>query len=356
MKIQYLKALRLGLSAPVLVLAACSVQPKNLEPFLPYLEPTPAALEGLSQSELENLQLVATNLVSALVQIPETNAISTRLQVSRPATAFGNLIIRALEDAGYSIQHVSADQGQHYVRYGRRISETETGRVVDYDVEIGKVLLRREYITNSSGIFPSSLMSITGTRHAADVQLDDNIFREQGGNDLFISGIKTDDTTQRTNITTVQVKDYDQTPDDKRTKQEFILARARQRLQGRTARYDDIELNNYDRARRTVLIFDNRTTNVMGRGNKRAISLLAREFQKQDLYSVTACTDADGQDDSAMIRAVRVQEEFVSHGIAPSSVVFAPCIRASFRHTSDNSPVPVTIEQLRKIQIPEPLD
>lgn len=356
MNMPTLKTLRLALSVPALVLAGCSIAPVNLDPFLPYIEPNRAALKGMRHSELENLQLVATNLVSALVQIPETNAISTQLQVSRPSSAFGNLIIRALEDAGYSIQHVSADQGQHYVRYGRRISETETGRVVDYDVEVGNVLLRREYITNDSGIFPSSLMSITGTQHAAYVQLDDNIFKEQGGNDLFISGIKTDDSTQRTNITTVQVKDYDQTPDDKRSKQEFILARARHRLQGRTASYDDIDLSDYDRARRTVLIFDSRTTNIMGRGNKRAISLLAREYQTDDLYSVTACTDADGEDDSALTRAVRVQEEFVSHGIKPSSVVFAPCIRASFRHTSDNSPVPVTIEQLRKAKITEPLE
>ncbi len=348
MSINQFKKLRHALLVPTLVLAGCAVGPKSLEPFLPHLDPTPETLKQMSQTELVNLQLVATNLVSALVQIPETNASSTRLQVSRPTSAFGNLIVRALEDAGYSIQRVSADQGQNYVRYGRRISETETGRVVDYDVGIGDVSLRREYITNSSGIFPSSLMSITGTQYAAYVQLDDDIFSEQGGKDLFISGIKTDETEQRTMITTVQVKDYDQTPDDKRSKQELVLARARQRLQGRTGSQNNIDLDSYDRTRRTVLIFDSRTTNIMGRGNKRAISLLAREFQKQDLYVVTACTDADGEDDSALIRAVRVQEEFVSHGVEASSILFAPCIRASFRHTSDNSPVPVTVEQLRK--------
>ena len=97
MKIRTLKNLRLALTAPALVLVGCSIAPANLDPFLPYLEPTPEALEGMTQTELENLQLVATNLVSALVQLPETNAISTRLQVSRPTTAFGNLIVRALE-------------------------------------------------------------------------------------------------------------------------------------------------------------------------------------------------------------------------------------------------------------------
>ena len=334
------------LAMPVLALqVACQTPAPNMAPYLPYLNPTPNTIAGLSKTELDNLQLVATNLVSALLQLPETSATSTTLQVSTPGTAFGNLIVRALEEGGYGIQHVSADQGLHYVRYGKRTSETEAGLVVDYDIQVGNVKLRREYITTASGIFPSSLMAITGTQSAQNIVLDDNIFTEQGGNDLFISGVETD--TGRAAITTVQVKDYDLTPDDKRTTQEIVLENARMQQLGKNATKTDIALNDYSRMRRTVLIFDSRTTNIMGRGNKRAISLLAREYQRKDVYAITACTDADGEDDSAMARAVRVQEEFISHKIPTDAITFAPCIRASFRHTSDNSPVPVTVEQLR---------
>lgn len=337
----------LCLAMPVLALQlGCQTPAPDMAPYLPYLDPTPQTMAGMSKAELDNLRLVSTNLVSALLQLPETSPSTTTLQVSRPGTAFGNLIVRALEEAGYSIQHVSADQGLHYVRYGKRLSETEAGPVVDYDITVGRVKLRREYITNTSGIFPSSLMAITGTLSATNVVLDDNIFREQGGNDLFISGVES--ANGRSAITTVQVKDYDLTPDDKRTTQEIVLANARNRRLGNSAAQANINPDDYNRMRRTVLIFDSRNTRVMGRGNKRAIGLLAREYQSYDVFSITACTDADGVDDSALIRAVRVQEEFMGHGIPPDAITFSPCIRASFRHASDNSPVPVTIEQLRR--------
>ncbi len=333
----------LCLAMPALALQlGCQTPAPNVEPYLPSINASPNTMAGMTKGELDNLQLVSTNLVSTLLQLPETNPATTTLQVSPPATAFGNLMIRALEQAGYSVQHVSADQGVNYVRYGKRNSETEAGFVVDYDVSIGKVKLRREYITNNSGIFPSSLMSVVGSSAAADVILDDKIFIEQGGNDLFISGVE----NSSGEIKTVQVREYDEAPDDKRTTQEMVLETARTQQLGKNVA--TIDINNYTRMRRAVLIFDNRTTNVMGRGNKRAIGLLAREFQPNDVYSITACTDADGEDDSALNRAVRVQEEFIGYDIPSDAITFAPCIRASFRHTSDNSPVPVTIEQLRR--------
>ncbi len=333
----------LCLAMPALALQlGCQTPAPNVEPYLPSINASPNTMAGMTKGELDNLQLVSTNLVSTLLQLPETNPATTTLQVSPPATAFGNLMIRALEQAGYSVQHVSADQGVNYVRYGKRNSETEAGFVVDYDVSIGKVKLRREYITNNSGIFPSSLMSVVGSSAAADVILDDKIFIEQGGNDLFISGVENSSGV----IKTVQVREYDEAPDDKRTTQEMVLETARTQQLGKNVA--TIDINNYTRMRRAVLIFDNRTTNVMGRGNKRAIGLLAREFQPNDVYSITACTDADGVDDSALNRAVRVQEEFIGYDIPSDAITFAPCIRASFRHTSDNSPVPVTIEQLRR--------
>ena len=334
----------LCLAVPVLALQlGCQTPTPDVKPYLPSINASANSMAGMSKAELDNLQLVSTNLVSTLLQLPETNPSTTTLQVSPPTTAYGNLITRALEQAGYSVQHVTADQGLNYVRYGKRTSETEAGFVVDYDVSIGKITLRREYITNKSGIFPSSLMSIAGSQAAADVILDDNIFIEQGGNDLFISGVE----NGRGEIKTVQVRDYDQAPDDKRTTQEMVLETARTQQLGKDVA--TIDKNYYTRMRRTVLIFDNRTTSVMGRGNKRAIGLLAREYQLNDVYSITACTDADGQDESALTRAVRVQEEFIGYKIPSNALTFAPCIRASFRHTSDDSPVPVTIEQLRRI-------
>ena len=87
----------------------------------------------------------------------------------------------------------------------------------------------------------------------------------------------------------------------------------------------------------------------MGRGNKRAVAQLADTFEEGDVFSITACTDADGRNDEAQFRAVRIEEEFVSHGVVPMAVQIEPCIRASYRHKSDDSPVAVSIVQYRNL-------
>ena len=86
----------------------------------------------------------------------------------------------------------------------------------------------------------------------------------------------------------------------------------------------------------------------MGRGNKQAIGQLADEYQAGDIYSVVACTDVDGQNNAAQSRGIRVEEEFVSHGISAAAVQIEPCVRVSYRHSSDDSPEAVSVLQYRK--------
>jgi len=86
----------------------------------------------------------------------------------------------------------------------------------------------------------------------------------------------------------------------------------------------------------------------MGRGNKLAVTELASNFEEGDVFAITACSDVDGRNAEAELRAVRVEEEFVSHNVVPSAVQIEPCVRASYRHKSDDSPVAVSIVQYRK--------
>ena len=86
----------------------------------------------------------------------------------------------------------------------------------------------------------------------------------------------------------------------------------------------------------------------MGSGNKQAVRLLVREFQQNDIFQIAACSDADDKNDESIQRGIRVVEEFLSYDIPVRNVVKAPCRRASFRNSSDNSPVAVEVVHLRQ--------
>ena len=335
------------------LLGACASAPleqasepvRNDAQYLPLIASDAAVIAATDSEVLRRLQLVSTNLVSAMVQVPELNPVSVTLQVSEPRTAFGHTVVRALEVAGYGLQLVSADQGRHYVGYSKRIAETEAGEVIDYQLDIGAIKLRREFSEDDKGIFPSSLMYITGTDAITDITIDDEIFREQGGDgDAFLSGVQNAiDLAQRGEISEVQVNPYDETPTAKRTRQEGILMAARQRGLAASSARSSVDLDEYARMRRAVLIFEDTDSQIMGVGNKQAVRLMVREYRDDDIFVITACTDADGSNAAAAARGIRVEEELLSHGVPAPAVYQAPCIRASYRHASDKSPAAVQL-------------
>lgn len=348
------RCLRAGFALAFMgLLVACAATPiggsrsdaRNDAQYLPLIAGDAAVIAATDTETLRRLQLVSTNLVSAMVQVPELNPVAVTLQVSAPRTAFGHTVIRALEVAGYGLQLVSADQGRHYVGYSKRVAETEAGEVIDYQIDIGTLTFRREFSENANGIFPSSLMYITGTDAIADIDVDDDIFREQGGDgDAFLSGVQAaDNLAQRGEISEVLVNDYDETPQAKRSRQERILLAARQRGLAADSAASELDLERYTRLRRAVLIFEDTDSQVMGLGNKQAVRLLVREYRDSDVFVITACTDADGSNDAATARGIRVEEELLGHGIPADAVFQAPCIRASYRHASDKSPAAVQL-------------
>ena len=142
------------------------------------------------------------------------------------------------------------------------------------------------------------------------------------------------------------VNEYDRTPLEQRTQRPTQLLSARRAAIARVV--TDEELVDYKRLRRTVLVFDDPQTRIMGSGNKQAVRLLVREFQNDDIIQVAACSDADGQNDESVQRGIRVIEEFLSYDIPVKNVVKAPCRRTNFRHSTDDSPVAVEVVHLRR--------
>jgi hypothetical protein len=331
------------------LIASCASSSKpvgiSAESITPRIASTPEVLQSTPPLVRAQLQLIATNLIATLVQIPEMRPTTVTLQISAPKTAFGHAIVRALEDAGFGVQLVSADQGINYVSYSKRLSETESGMVTDYMLAVGKIELTREYIEENDAVYPSSLMEISGTDSITDIDLADNIFAEQGGdNTAFISGAQNiGRANPNLSVKTVDVNDFDELPQNKRTRQDIIFAQAKRRFFESDTQRAVPDLSNYEKHRRTVLIFDNNSTQMLGSSNKQAVRLLVREFSDDDIIVIKACQDADGTDTPSMNRGIRVEEELAGYGVPTESAYIAPCARTSYRHTSDDSPTPVEL-------------
>ena len=198
------------------LLAACAgTPPRDEARWLPLGGGDRAAFAPMQTSEIEQLALVSTNLVAVLVQLPELSPSTVTLQLSAPRSAFGNTVLRALEEAGYGVQRVAADQGRHYVAYRRRFAETDAGPVTDYELTVNGLRVQREYVHRGTGVYPSSLMTVEGSEAAAgDIVLDDGIFREQGGDEeAFVSGVSGSE------IPPVELEagEFDAVPDEERT-------------------------------------------------------------------------------------------------------------------------------------------
>jgi len=260
------------------LLASCANLPNasvedDTNQFSPRLTGSPDLIAQTPAEELWQLKLISTNLVSALVQLPGRNPAGTTVQVSPPTTAFGHTVMRALEDAGYGMQLVSADQGRHYISYSERFSETESGPVNDYTIAVGSIRLTRAYNLDQGRVYPSSLLQINGGMDASSVVLDDSIFEEQGGNDLaFVSGVL-DESSENSQTTAreVVVSEYEEKPLEQRTSQQMVLDNARQQATLNRSLRDSPNLDSYQRLRRTVLIFDDIFTRNMGPANKQAV-------------------------------------------------------------------------------------
>jgi len=322
-------------------------EPQELVAFMPTRIGNPDVFDGVSIEELHQLNLVATNLVSVLLQIPELRPTSVTLQVTQPISAFGNVLVRVLEDASFALQLVSSDQGKHYVSYGRRFSETDRGPVTDFNLSVNDISLSREFVVNSNGIFPASLMRVYGTEYIERIEIADSIFKEQGwqsGTDSFVSGLNSEDATT-VGVSEIRLKPSERLPVEEQTSRLTVLAQATQNYFSTDPL--NPQLSEFDRYRRAVLVFDDKNEMYLGQSNKRVARLMVREFNKDDLYVVKACNDMDGVNKKARLRAIRVEQELIGNGVPQTSVYLAPCTPTNYRHVADNSPVPVEVVHYR---------
>ena len=150
------------------------------------------------------LEIVATDLVAVLAQVPELSPRTTTIQVSDPASGFGVAVEQALRRARYGLQRVSADQGSHYLRHTAVRSTTQAGTRHEFEIRVAAVELRRHYLVRNGRVVPASPMRVRSAG-AFDAAALDAMF--SNADERFTGGIEQRDergATARANVRVVE--------------------------------------------------------------------------------------------------------------------------------------------------------
>jgi len=306
------------------------------------------ALAAISSNERERLRLVAVDLVGTLAQLPELAPAGTTLQVKRAKTAFGTLVVRALEDAGYGLQRVTADQGRNHVGYSQRFARTDIGEIDDFALSVGRVTLARAYTTEDGRVLPSSPISIDGLETLPDALPDERPFLEQGGaRSSYLSGVELAGNPEEGRVYSVDVGPDDGVSPAERTGASGVFARARERAHDTSVAAGAGVPPGRRRAGRTVLLFHGADATRLGFGNKLAVASLLERYLDGDSFLIRACHDRDGRDTPSRARAIRVRDELLAHGMPPTDVHIAPCVPAGYRRAAGHAPAPVELVHYR---------
>ena len=321
-----------------------------------------------SDDALPDPDLIARNLVNTLTQLPELHPLQTTVQVSAPATPFGRHVLARLDEAGYGIQEVSADQGVHYVRYRAERAETETGERTRYRVAIGPVAVERDYRVVAGETLPGSAQSVHGAEPHEDVRLNDDVFADVPSEALSTVRFGEGDEPRVVDLTVPTVSPVvlgaaaPAVPLESEGVGSFVPDGSSSdfRLLVRQNMYDMQRSNYaplfaaYEDIRQDTLVFPNDSL-VLGESNKEIIADYVRELDPAtDVLSVIGCSHGrtaidNGNELLAIGRANRVKEAFMFAGLAHDQVLEESCWADSYHAVFPRRGVVLTLKRRRDI-------
>ncbi len=297
--------------------------------------------------------LVATDLVSAMMQLEEYPPWSTTVQISPSSSEFGESLVAAFLAGGYGIQKVSADQGTNYVSYRRSVVESDLGQTLRYTLSIKNTRIYRDYQHSNKQLHPSSVMTIAGSQ-PRNVKLNDDLYRQRGGEIVFPSGVvfeQSDGTFKVFNKRAVKVN-----PNSKRAQadqfshQRFLLvAKSNTLLSNRLE--NTLDIRHWEPVRQVTLAFPSKDPDFLGNANKRAIKKLLADFDHQSQgISITGCAHNqsllwDGTESDSLDRQRRVLDELLVAGVPVERLRENGCFKSEFSEDLPKQSVIVTIKQ-----------
>lgn len=335
------KALSVALLACVLY--ACATTDSSTPTSTTQVTASTASL-GLTD---EHLELIITDIVSAMIQINELSPFNTTVQYSDPKNTFGRKMIEALSTAGYGLQQVDQDQGSRYISYANGLIQNETGQIRQVEVNVGGISLSRAYKVEQGRVIPDGIMFVQGSQSFSNIVLNENIFLQQGGGLRFETGVELE--TLGAEVTTSalrRVTAREGAPGNTVSSPDSII-RARNNLFDQ--KNDVVDRSLYSPLRRVEIEFDDFTLNL-GRANKTAIGQLIDDLKlATDIIAITSCAGNSGTIEQAEGRAKRIKEEFLLYNIPSNQVINTGCIVSEYLQR-DVKPRTVIVSQQRKEQ------
>jgi len=282
-----------------------------------------------SQFSDTHLDLIATDMVSVMIQVRELNPLITTMQYSKPANQLGEVLVEKLRLAGYGMQEVSADQGINYIGYQTRSIEGNFGLVTDVVVNVADVEIKREYNVTDGHVVPASLMYVNGTESFDNIVLNENLFLQQSDNIRFESGVEIEllDST----IVTSLPRDVGAGSNTASTgdRQNAILE-ARGNLLRRSSEQILESRTDYRNLVRALIRFRQDLLTV-GRSNKAVLRQVLEEFDSsQDAIFLSSCAGEGATQEQAAQRSSRIKEELVLSGVPIDLIVEEGCVEEQY--------------------------
>ena len=309
----------------------------------------PAAVDG-------DVALVATDLVSVMMQLPALSPFSSTLQLSPPPSPFGRALGDALGNGGYGIQRVSADQGRRYVSYREVNGAGEGGTWRTYTVRVSGIEIERDYTDEEGRLVPTSPVRVLGAV-PTPVVVNDDLHRDRvAPGKVFASGVVFRDADglvleRRARQVRAGTREARASGERVNTERFLVLARANLFHGDRLRAVEDEHEGKRRAMWQVTLRFPSAESLHLGAGNKRALARLRERFDEgADRLSISGCSHGksllwDGTESQALARSQRVKEELLLAGVPSGLLREEGCFDTRYGAALPPNAVIVTLER-----------
>lgn len=323
-------------------------------------------------SDFSRSKLIAADFVSTMTQLPESKPSVIVLHTNKPSSRFGELLLSALQGAGYDLR-IGDTQSQNWLGYNANRDDTlsDSGNpVYTFIVSAGEVKLKRSYEVDTYGVKPAGSMFVRGAT-TDDIVLDNAIFSVRTPNAVAQGNLQNEPFAQlvdpkESEVSLSAVPLPKQIVDDNKSEGlTNVLATAPTNLKNaqlvqeeladavaqlnvskdksaatlfgefsnmyetRESRYKGL-FDSYDVVEKEVYVFADDSL-ILGKQNKILMHNLVKKFNSEtDVMSVIGCSHGKSKIENgnaylANNRAIRVKEEFVLAGLDSDKVLEEGC-------------------------------
>lgn len=315
-----------AMAATLLVGCATSTSASN-----PNSSPDNAPSTVQLTSDFSRSKLIAADFVATMAQLPESKPSAIVLHTNKPSSRFGELLLSALQAAGYDLR-VGDTQSENWLGYNANRDDTlsDTGNpIYTFIVSAGDVKLKRSYEVDKFGVKPAGSMFVRGAT-TDDIVLDNAIFSVRSSGAVAQENYQQEPVAQL-----VSHKESDvglkavPLPDPIVDNSKSPFSEFSNMYETGDSRYKSLfEL--YEVVDKEIYVFANDTL-ILGKQNKIQLHQLVQNFNREtDVMSVIGCSHGptnivNGNAYLANNRAFRVKEEFVLAGLDTDKVLEEGC-------------------------------